>query len=266
MEEAAAEFEDMLAMVRARLGDAHPMTAKTAMNASIWQQNDERFEDAFQVLGGLPDDAIAEEPIRRAHYLVTKASAALFAGHADQVMAPLLEGVELAQGTLGEDAARLGYFAQQLAWMLFEFGEWELAAAAAEKGHALSQGRRLINGLILQLLAERGMEIPGWPDAGFQASMPNECHELHYRVLRALLTDTPLPGDTIPATCLPHERARMIGLGLSPGDTPRPSRAQPMRSPLVLRWRATQGLEPAATLPTLDEATRVRALDAINRL
>lgn len=258
-EEAVREYEDMLDFAHEQLGSAHPTTAKITTWASLWLMMDERFEDAFLPFERLPPDVLSEEPFQRANHLEAKAFAALYSGRWKQAMQVMLEGTELAQSTLGENSPQLSYFATRLAWMLFEFEEWDLAAAAAAQGHALSRGRRLLNGLLLHLLAEHGHALPGWPDPDYLTTIPEGCRRLHGEVLRTVLADDALPDAAVPSDCLPDVRARLFELGLPLGEAARSPRAQPMRSPLTERWRARRGLAAAdLKIPTLDEPTRER--------
>ncbi len=257
-EEAVNEYEDMLDFVHAQLGSTHPTAAKITTWAAFWLMMDERFEDAFLLFERLPPDVLTEEPFQRANHLEAKAFAALYSGRWEQALLLMLEAAELAQSTLGENAAQLSYFATQLAWLLFEFEEWDLAAAAAEQGHALSRGRRLLNGLLLQLLAEHGHALPGWPVPEFLATLPEGCRRIHGEALQAVLADHALPDRSILTDCLPDVRSRLFALGLPLGEATRSPRAQAMRSPLTERWRARRGQIASVTLPVLDERTRER--------
>ncbi|HRQ65020.1 MAG TPA: tetratricopeptide repeat protein, partial [Xanthomonadaceae bacterium] len=265
-EEAVREYEDMLEFAHAQLGSAHPTTAKITTWASLWLMMDERFEDAFLVFERLPPDVLTDEPFQRANYLESKAYAALYSGRWEQAVQRMLEASELAQSTLGENAPQLSYFATRLGWLLFEFEEWDLAAAAATQGHALSRGRRLLNGVLLQLLAERGHALPGWPDPEFMAGLPEGCTRVHGEVLRAVLAGAALPDQDIPGNCLPDMRTRLHALGLPLGEATRSPRAQPMRSPLTERWRARRGQVAEVPLPILDEGTRERFAAVITGL
>lgn len=263
-DEAVAEYQALLAASRSQLGDDYPTVAKIAANTSVALGSAERFDDAYRVFDGFDRSGVLkEEPLWRAQFLVILASAALNSGHLDQVLPVLLEGVELATATLGSNSPRLAYYAEQLAWTLYEYEESELAAAAAARAHALSEGKRTLGDLMLQLLSAQGWPIAGRPDPDFGSRQPSACDRVHAEALIARQTGHgSIPGGPIPQDCAAHERARLAILGMSRPAGASPAQAQPLRSRLVQRWSAG----PATPLPTIDAAQRARIREIISRL
>lgn len=254
-EEAAREYRSLLEIVRARLDVTHPMVAKVTANTMVALAGAERFHDAFRVGQALDRDAVLrEEPAWRAQFLTIFAAAALYDGHFDLVLPNLAEAGELATATLGKGSPRLAYYAEQIAWTLWEFGERPLALAAARASHRLGEGKRTVADMLLQLGAEAGLPVPDRPDPAFTSRLETECDRKHYQALHTKLVEhAPPPKEVVPTDCYAYERARLEALGWEV----RPARRetpQPMRSPLLLQWSAPddpalsvigQGIPPA---------------------
>jgi len=243
-DEGAEQYLALLPEVRTQLGPAHPMVAKVTANTVVALQGAERFADAYRVTLDLDaTSALKDEPAWRAQFLTILAGAALYDGRYDRVLPNLVEAAEIATGTLGKGSPRLAYYAEQLAWTLWEFGEREVALAAAAQAHRLSEGSRTVADLLLQVGSETGSTVAGRPDPDFAARMKSDCDRVHYQVLRDRLLDAKATPDLpVPADCASFERARLETLGLRV-EPPRRHVPQPMRSPLVLRW--TQPQDPA---------------------
>jgi hypothetical protein len=264
--EAADQYLELLARVRAQLGNAHPMVAKIAANATVMLQHVERFHDAFAASADLDHARVLhDDPAWRAQYLTIVAAAALYDGRFGEVMPRLLDGFETAIDTLDRGSPRLAYFAEQLAWTLWEFGERDLAVTAAAAAFRLSEGQRSTADLLLQLGAEAGTTIAGRPDAAFASRLQSDCDRVHYAALHAKFVAHRDAGTAqVPADCASYERARLEALGLRVDAAQRPAPIQPIRSPLTVRWRDPH--DPALGATSLDAETRTRISALIARL
>jgi len=233
--------------------------AKVAANTIVMLQGVERFHDAYQTAADLDHmSVLQDDPSWRAQYLTIRAAAALYDGHFDEVMPHLTEGVRIATETLGKGSPRLAYFAEQLAWTLWEFDERDLALTAAAVAYRLSEGKRSTSDLLLQLGAETGAAVAGRPDQAYAQRLQSDCDRVHYRALHAkFVAGENSPGIAVPADCASFERARLEVLGLSVDPAQRGSAAiQPMRSPLALRWRDAH--DPALVAQRFDAGSRER--------
>ena len=261
--EAADLFVALNTEVVAKLGRDHPMAAKVAANTAVMLQGVERWEDAWLATHDF-DMALVlrEEPIWRAQLLTIVAGSALYTGRAEQALSLIAEGTEVAVATLGSGSPRLAYYAEQLAWTLFEVDEVELALAAAKASYALSGGQRSVADLLLQLGPGLGFPVPGRPDPGFMARQGSDCDRTHFLLLERKMVQglDPEPG-VVPTDCAHTERARFEAMGLRV-DPPRSFvGAEPMRSPLIRRWRGEQ-----ASPLVIDAEQRSRLRDLIQSL
>jgi len=258
-DEAAEQYQELLARVQPQLGSSHPMVAKIAANTMVMLQGVERFHDAYQTAADLDHmSVLQDDPSWRAQYLTIRAAVALYDGHFDEVMPHLTEGVRIATETLGKGSPRLAYFAEQLAWTLWEFDERDLALQAAAVAYRLSEGKRSTSDLLLQLGAETGAAVVGRPDHAYAQRLQSDCDRVHYRALHAkFVAGENSPGTAVPADCASFERARLELLGLSVDPAQRSTAAiQPMRSPLALRWRDAS--DPALVAQRFDAGSRQR--------
>ena len=172
------------------------------------------------------------------------------------------EGTEIAVATLGSGSPRLAYYAEQLAWTLFEVGEVELAMAAAQKSYALSGGKRSVADMLLQLSPGLGFPQSDRPDPDFMARQSSDCDRLHFLLLerKMVLALDPEPA-VVPTDCAHSERARFEAMGLRVDPPRKFAGAQPMRSPLILRWKGEETSRLA-----LDAEARLRLRTLIQSL
>jgi len=266
--EATDLYSALLDRVRGQLGVAHPMVAKIAANTMVMLQGVERFDDAWQVARDLDHASVLkDDPSWRSQYLVILAGAALYDGQIAQVWPSLTEGVRIAIDTLGKGSPRLAYYAEQLSWTLWEFGERELSVQAAAAAYRLSKGSRSTADMMLQLGADTGLNVPGRPDPAFLSRLQSDCDRVHYQALRAKFVEgRELTGTIVPKDCASYERARLEILGLVV-DPPRSatSAIQPMRSPLALRWKDPGDPALADVDATFDADLRRQVVALIDR-
>jgi hypothetical protein len=113
--------------------------------------------------------------------------------------------------------------------------------------------------MLLQLGGDLGLRVADRPDPTFATRLESDCDRVHYAALRARFVDgkSLKPGTRVPLDCYSLERSRLEVLGLLV-DPPRApdSRAQPLRSPLALRWR--NSADPALAATIINDAQRDR--------
>ena len=258
--EAAELYATLLERVKQKLGVSHPMAAKIAANTMVMLMGVERYDDAFAVSRDFDSSSVlTSDPSWRAQYLAILAGTALFDGQFREALPNLVDGVRLATDTLGKGSPRLAYFAEQLAWALWEYDERQLALQSAAVAYRLSEGKRSTADLLLQLGGDLGLGVPGRPDPDFTARLESDCDRLHYTALRSRFVDGKLlaPGTRVPLDCYSIERSRLEVLGLVV-DPPRArdDGAQPLRSPLTLRW--SNPTDPALAATVIGDAERHR--------
>lgn len=257
--EAADAYAQLSLEVVAKLGKEHPLAPKIAANSAVMLHQVERWEMAWQVTREFDTtQVLREEPIWRAQFLTIVAGSALNSGRPREALGLVSEGGGVAVTTLGSGSPRLAYYAEQLAWTLFELDEIELAVDAARRSYVLSSGKRSVADLLLQLSPDLGFPQPDRPDPDFMARQSSECDRMHFLLLQRKLVQglDPEPG-VVPADCANTERARFEALGLRVDPPRKFTGAESMRSPLILRWK---GEEPSRLAMDAEERSRLKTL------
>lgn len=143
----------------------------------------------------------------------------------------------------GNDASHLYEFLVDIAWLALEADAMEMAAEFSWEAVRRNPEAATRAEIILQLAAESGIRMPGWPREKFLDTLTSEWTRLEYQVLHSLLVKhRSWPAQTVPMDCDGMQGARLAALGLT--WTPAWEKVfirEPMRSPLVQRWKANEG-------------------------